>query len=238
MNRKFKISVVSLLDDFLSLIYPRICMACGNNLLKHEDCVCTSCLYHLPKTSFHLENDNPVNKLFWGRVKLESSAAFYYYNKGSKVQNLIHKLKYKGNKEIGVYIGKQYGFHLNSSEDFSNVDIIIPVPLHYKKQIKRGYNQSLLIASGLAESMKKQVSSDNLYRKFESETQTKKTRYKRWENVSEIFEVKKPELLENQHILLVDDVITTGATIEACANALLKIKGVKVSVVALASTIH
>ncbi|MFC2111062.1 ComF family protein [Bacteroidota bacterium] len=238
MNRKSNISMASVIDDFLSLIYPRICMACGNNLLKHEDCICTSCLYHLPKTNFHLDNDNPVNKLFWGRVKIESASAFYYYNKGGKIQNLIHKLKYKGNKEIGEYIGMQYGYHLNSSEDFSSIDIIIPVPLHYKKQIKRGYNQSHLIVSGLSKSMKKKISIDNLYRKFESETQTRKTKYKRWENVSEIFDVRNPELFVNKHILLVDDVITTGATIEACANVLLKINSVRVSVIALACTLH
>lgn len=236
MFKKSKTAKFSLFSDFLSLIYPRICMACGKNLLKHEDCICTSCLYQLPKTNFHLDKDNPINKLFWGRVNIESSSAFFYYNKASKIQNLIHKLKYKGNKEIGEYIGKQYGFHLNASDDYSDVDLIVPVPLHYKKQIKRGYNQSQLIVSGLAKSMKKEMSIDNLYRKFESETQTKKTRYKRWENVSGVFDIKKPKLFENKHILLVDDVITTGATIEACANTLLKLSGVKVSVAAIACT--
>jgi len=229
---------MTILNDFLSLIYPQICMACGNNLFKYEECICTSCLFHLPKTNFHLEKDNPVSKLFWGKIKLESVAAYYYFNKGSKVQHLIHQLKYKGHKEIGVTIGKLYGMDLKTSQLFNDIDAIIPVPLHFKKQKRRGYNQSLLIAEGLSKAMQVDVNTDTLFRKVASETQTKKSQFKRWENVKEIFDISDNHSLENKKVLLVDDVITTGSTIEACANALNKTPEIKISVVALACTVY
>jgi ComF family protein len=226
------------IDDLVSLFYPRICMACGNTLFRHEETICTYCLFHLPKTNFHRELENPVSRIFWGRIPLTSAAAFYHFGKGGKVQHLIHQLKYKDRKEIGVYIGKLYGLELLESPFFSGVETIIPVPLHRSKQRRRGYNQSEQFAIGLSCSMPAELDIHSLFRTFASETQTRKSRFNRWENVKEIFAMHDEETLKGKHLLLVDDVITTGATIEACASMLLKIPGVKVSVAAIACTIH
>jgi len=225
---------MSLLDDFISLFFPRICYGCGNSLYKNEEVLCTYCLFRLPKTHFHLESDNPVSRMFWGRVEIESAAAFCYYRKSGKVQQLIHQFKYKGKKEIGSYIGRLYGDYLTKTEAFNNIDLIVPVPLHPKKIRKRGYNQSELFGLGLSQAMNVKLDKTTLFRTRASSTQTKKSRYKRWENVETIFSLRNGENLKGAHILLVDDVVTTGSTLEACAQALLQIEGVRVSVAAMA----
>ena len=181
--------------------------------------------------------DNPVIKLFWGRTSIFSASSMYSFNKGSKVQHLIHQLKYRGKKEIGVSLGKHYGNELKTAPLFSTASIIVPVPLHSKKLKKRGYNQSETFAQGLAESMRAENPSDVLIRTFASETQTKKSRFARWKNVEEIFKVASPEKITGKHVLLVDDVVTTGATLEACANKILEVPGTKVSVAAIACTL-
>jgi len=208
-------------NDFFNLIFPKLCCACNNSLLKNENIICTSCIVSLPKTNFHLDKENPVNKVFWGRVQIEMATSFYLFSKKSKVQNLLHHLKYKGVKEVGAVVGKLFGYDLAASEYFKKIDFIVPVPLHKKKLKKRGYNQSEWIANGIAESMKISINTNSLYRKVDSQTQTKKGRYKRWENVGEIFGIANNEL-NNKSVLLVDDVVTTGATIEACAQVLIK----------------
>jgi ComF family protein len=223
-----------LIDDFISLLFPKICASCGNSLWKQEETVCLSCEFHLPRTNFHLSLENPVSRLFWGRVILESAAAYLWFNKGNKVQRLIHQLKYKGRKDIGIYLGRQYGQFLRHSPFFNTVQIIVPVPLHIKKLMKRGYNQSEQFAIGLGESLKIPVYPDVLSRRKETETQTKKSRFRRWQNVAEVFEVKDPLSLEMKHILLVDDVITTGATLESCIRALSCIPSVRISVATIA----
>jgi len=227
-----------MLSDFISLIFPQTCVSCGKSLYKNEYSICTYCAYYLPKTNFHLEKDNPVAQIFWGRVPIVSAAAFYGFNKGGKVQHLIHQLKYRGQKNIGISVGKLYGFELNHSIYFNTVDIIIPVPLHPKKQKKRGYNQSDFFAKGLAESMHIGVDLKTLYRAADSETQTKKSRFSRWQNVESIFQLHDADKLKGKHILLVDDVITTGATLEACAHTLLQVPNVKVSIAAIAYASH
>lgn len=223
--------------DFISLIYPRLCASCGNSLWKYEKVICTSCLYHLPKTGFHLEADNPVSRLFWGRVNVNGAAAFLCFNKGGRVQSLIHQLKYKGRKDIGIFLGNQYGLLLSESLVYQSVDLIIPVPLHHQKQQKRGYNQSEQIAIGLSGSMKKPLNTQLLKRTKATETQTRKSRFHRWENVKEIFTIDHSESFKNQHILLVDDVITTGATLESCIISISQLTGCKVSVAALATAL-
>ncbi len=222
------------LNDFISLLYPKLCAACEDVLLRNENVICTSCLFHLPKTNYHKYADNPVSKTFWGRIPIESAASLYYFTKLGAVQNMIHQFKYKGDKKIGVYLGKMYGLELKKSDLFSKIDVIIPVPLHPKKEKKRGFNQSLIFAQGLSDSMQKPIDSISLIRTYASETQTKKTRFKRWENVKEIFSLQNAEHLAGKNILLVDDVITTGATIEACGGLLLGIKGVKLYIVSIA----
>jgi len=223
-----------MLNDFISLIFPQVCASCGNSLYKNEHTICTYCIYHLPKTNFHLHNDNPIAKIFWGRINIHSAAAYYGFNKGGKVQHLIHQLKYKGQKEVGFAIGKLYGFDLKKSADFNTVDTIIPVPLHPKKIKKRGYNQSESFAEGLANSMEVNADFKTLYRAHESETQTRKSRFSRWQNEASIFQLKELKSLEGKHVLLVDDVVTTGATLEACAQTLMQIPGIKISIATIA----
>jgi len=221
-------------DDFISLLFPRLCYACGDHLVRNENLICTQCYVVIPRTKYHVEEDNPVARLFWGRCMIEKAAAFSFYNKGSRIRNLIHNLKYKGIKEIGYELGRIYGVSLKSSGFTDDIDIIIPVPLHLSKKQKRGFNQSDLISEGLAIVTGLPVSTNSLARVAVSATQTKRSRYERWTNVEGIFEVTDPESIRHKHILLIDDVITTGSTIESCANELLKVEGVKVSVVALA----
>ena len=225
------------IEDLFSLIFPRICACCGNSLWKHEEIVCTSCKYHLPKTGFHLERDNPVARVFWGRVPIESAAAYLYFNKGSRVQQLVHQLKYKDRKDVGIWLGKQYGHLLRYSPFFDHVDLIIPVPLHKKKIMKRGYNQSEQFAIGLSESMKIPMEARILVRGKHTETQTKKSRFSRWENVKDIFLIEYPEKLTGRHVLLVDDVITTGATLESCLQCLLNVTGTRASVATIATAL-
>ncbi len=223
-----------MLRDFIALIYPRVCMACGNSLYSGEKCVCTFCTFHLPRTHFHMQDDNPVARIFWGRLNVRSAASFYYFGKEGRVQRLIHQLKYKGQQEIGTVLGRMYGAELMESSLFRSVDRVIPVPLHKQKLKKRGYNQSELFARGLAESMSIECDSSSVLRRTASESQTRKGRYKRWENVESVFSIKDPSALENKHLLLVDDVITTGATMEACASKILEIKGVSLSLASIA----
>lgn len=223
-----------MLNDFISLIFPQVCVSCGNSLYKNEHTICTYCIYHLPKTNFHLDNDNPIAKIFWGRINIHSAGSYYGFNKGGKVQHLIHQLKYKGRKEVGVSVGKLYGFELKKCENFSTIDTIIPVPLHPKKIKKRGYNQSESFAEGLASSMEVNANFNILFRAHESETQTKKSRFNRWQNVESIFQLKDHSNFEGKHILLVDDVVTTGATLEACAQVLQQIPGIKISIATIA----
>jgi len=226
-----------MLNDFLSLIFPKVCYACGKSLYKKEDCICTHCLFHLPKTNFHLYADNPVVKLFWGRVNIFSAASFFSFTKGSRVQHLIHQFKYRGRKEIGFSIGKRYGTELKQSSLFNGINLIVPVPLHKKKLKKRGYNQSDFFAQGLSQTIEAE-NKNLLIRTNSSETQTKKSRFARWKNVEEIFHIPEPEKLQGRHVLLVDDVITTGATLEACAQRILEIPDTKVSVATIACTMH
>lgn len=224
---------VSFISDFINLCYPKLCAACHNTLGKNENSICIACIINLPKTNYHLDTENPLNKIFWGRVQIEMVASYYFFNKGNKVQKLLHELKYKGNKNVGEKIGILYGYELLNSPILNSADFIIPVPLHPKKLKKRGYNQSEWFANGLSQSMNIPIATDVLYRNVDSATQTKKSRFNRWENVAEIFSVNEGNELNNKHVLLVDDVITTGATIEACAKVL-KAKNIKVSVVTIA----
>ena len=221
-------------NSLLALVFPSVCAACGESLYKGEETLCTHCRYHLPKTNYHLDKDNPVIRHFWGKVNIYSAASYYFFNKGEKVQNLLHQLKYKGQKEIGIFIGEIYGVELIESPLFSLVDVIIPVPLHRKRKRKRGYNQSELFAEGLAKSMNKEFDFKTIYRAKVSESQTKKTRFERWENVNEIFKLNDTEKLTGKHLLLVDDVVTTGSTLEACATVLLQIPNVKISIATIA----
>ena len=223
-----------LFDDFISLLFPRLCFGCGNHLMRNENLICTECYVMIPRTGYHNEINNPVAQLLWGRCLIQKAAAFSYYNRGSRIRTLIHNLKYKGIREIGSELGKIYGISLKSSGFTDDMDLIIPVPLHPAKEHSRGFNQSEMISHGIAEATGLTIETNVLIRAEKSQTQTRRSRFDRWTNVEGIFTIKDPYKIINKHILLVDDVITTGSTIEACANELLKVDGVKVSVVALA----
>jgi ComF family protein len=220
-------------DDFLQFFFPDLCLACGQILNKQEKVLCSSCFFHIPRTEFHKDAENPVSQLFWGRVKIEYAASFFYFNKGSAYQPLIHKLKYKGRSDIGIELGKAYGAELRNSF-FSAADLIIPVPLHPRKIKIRGYNQSEMIAKGLSASMKLPFNTSILLRSESTETQTRKSRFDRFRNVEGKFVLKETPELQGSHIILVDDVVTTGSTLEACAIAILETKGTKVSILTLA----
>lgn len=227
-----------MLNDFLSLIFPKVCAACGKSVFKYEESICAYCLYHLPRTNFHLYPDNPVIKLFWGRTNVSAASSLYLFNKGSKVQHLIHQLKYRGKKEIGISIGKYYGKELKNAPLFSSASVIVPVPLHARKLKKRGYNQSEAFARGIATSMNAELPDNILIRTHASGTQTRRSRFERWKNVESIFKVTAPEKIQGKHILLVDDVITTGSTLEACAEKILEVPGTRVSIATIASTMY
>jgi ComF family protein len=227
--------MIPYLSDFIHLFYPRVCSACNTPLLRHEEVICTRCLYEIPKTNFNLGKDNPVSQLFWGKFPLESAGAFYYFRKGSKVQHLLHQFKYKNSPEIGVRIGQLYGAELAAS-GCPLPDLIVPIPLHPKKQVIRGYNQSERFAAGLSQSLNIPVDTKNFIRNTFTETQTRKSRFDRWNNVKDIFYCVDPEKFNHKHILLVDDVITTGSTIESSAQKLLSFDNIelKISVASMA----
>ncbi len=226
---------MSFLHDFYHLFYPEICLGCGRALFTNEECICTSCRYHLPQTGYHLYPSNAVMKNFWGKVPVSSAAAYLFFNKGEKVQKILHQLKYRGRHDVGNFLGRLYGVELKKSPLFDTVEVVVPIPLHPKRKLKRGYNQAEVFANGLAEAMSVQVNTISLLRAKHTQTQTKKNRYSRWLNVEEIFELSKTESLINKHILLVDDVVTTGATLESAVSTLLKIPGIKVSIACIAS---
>ncbi|MGX5688796.1 ComF family protein [Arcticibacter tournemirensis] len=228
--------VLNYASDFFSLFFPELCPACGRGLVKNESVVCTECRFHLPYTNSHLQPDNPIARQFWGRFPFEYAMAYLYFYQNSKVQKLIHQLKYNHKPEVGHWLGQTYG---NQIRDFIRIDppdIIVPVPLHKSRERKRGYNQSERIASGLSTVLGIPVDSESLLRNLATSTQTKKSRFFRSENMMSAFSIVRPENLQGKHLLIVDDVITTGATVEACALTLLSIPGVRISIAAIAFT--
>jgi ComF family protein len=222
------------LNDFFSLIYPRNCLACKNLLFKHEDFICNYCYVNLPKSNFHKQENSELDKVFFGRVPVLGAGSYYVFEKSGRVQQLLHHIKYKGNKALAKQLGSWYANSLNQERDFSKSHVIIPVPLHPKKLKQRGFNQSEEFAKGLSEVWNIPLVTTNLVRTDFTSTQTKKRKFERWENVKDKFDLSEPEALQNKTVILVDDVITTGATIDACYQALSKAEGIKINVLSLA----
>jgi len=219
--------------DLVSLIFPRLCAGCGRSLVKGEEFVCFHCLVGMPRTQFHLATGNALEQIFWGRVKIERATSWFYYQKGSDFQHILHHLKYKGMRGIGVEMGRNFAAELKDSGYFDGIDCIVPVPLHPKKEKQRGYNQSLAIAEGMSSVLSVLIEKDILIRRYYSESQTRKGRFERWENVSDLFGLKPEGYFAGKHVLLVDDVVTTGSTLEACAQKILECEGAKVSIATL-----
>lgn len=217
-----KYSFQELWEDFVSLIYPRCCKACDLPLVKGEQHVCTRCMLELPRTNFHQDRLNPLYLRIHGRVRIEMAMAFFFFMKGGRVQRLLHELKYQNDPELGTHLGRAYGNVLRAEPFSRRIDRIIPVPLHPSRLRKRGYNQSEMFARGLSEQLDRPVDVSSLVRLTRTETQTRKGILTRWENMKDVFSVSYPEPLLHSRVLLVDDVITTGATIEACAEVLLR----------------
>jgi ComF family protein len=224
-----------MLGHLFELFFPDNCAGCKSPLFKNEHTICTKCLANLPYTDYINYADNPVAKIFWGKLKVEAAASYLHFTKTTTVQKLLHELKYKGNKQVGHVLGYMMGKELLKNEIFGTTQYVIPIPLHPKKERKRGYNQAWSIAQGIAHAMNIEALERAVVRNVYTESQTKKTRFKRWQNVESIFSVKEKDKLKHQHIILVDDVITTGSTMEACLQEIIKNEGTKVSVAALAS---
>jgi len=221
-------------NDIFNLFFPNKCVYCGNNLTNIETEICINCLNKLPKTNFIDDIQNPVFQKFWGRVNIEFAVSMYYFVKHSMVQYLFHQIKYKGRKELAKRLGQEFGLQLNTSNIFKKCDALVPVPLHPKKQKKRGYNQSEWIAKGISDILSIPVETGLIQRHVNSTSQTRKNRKERWENVRTAFSLYPNISAKYTHILLIDDVVTTGATLESCSSLLINKLGVKVSIASLA----
>jgi len=220
-------------ESILHVVFPHVCDGCGSDLLNIESRLCIRCIASLPETNFEIHPNNPVEKDFWGRIPIANAAAHLYFTKESLVQHLMHQLKYKGNKELGLQLGRLMGNALKSANRFSDINALIPLPLFPSKEKKRGYNQATVLCDGIAEILKIPVLNNVITRPQHTETQTKKGRIERWRNIEGKFQMIDPLKIQNKHILLVDDVVTTGSTLEACANELLKADNVKLSIATL-----
>jgi ComF family protein len=211
-----------LFRDFVSLIFPDYCMACSACLVKGENLICTRCMLQMPQTNYHLDENNPLKNRLMGRIPLNHAMAMFKFSKSGRVQSVLHALKYRNEPKLGVMLGNVYGDRILTAGLGSAFDLIIPVPLHVSRKRKRGYNQSAKFAEGLSQTLSIPSSDDLVERKVKTSTQTRKTKLNRWQNVSEVFNVRNIGAIQNKNILLVDDVVTTGATLEACGNDLIE----------------
>lgn len=219
-------------ESFLHLLFPHICVGCGSDNLSKENILCIRCMERLPETRFELHSGNPVEKKFLGRLPLIAATAMYYFTRESLTQRLIHQFKYKANKELGLQLGCLLGRSMKESGRF-DADALIPLPLYSHKERKRGFNQSKILCDGISEQLGIPVLNNAIIRPHHTETQTRKGRIERWKNIEGKFVLKEPQSITGKHLLLVDDVITTGATLEACGSELLKAPGTQLSLACL-----
>ncbi len=218
----------------LNLFFPKVCEACTDVLLDNESMICVNCRHQLPITNFHFDNSEDVKKVVYGRVKLENATALLHFSKKGIVQQLLHNLKYRGHEDISTFFGKWLGSELSNIEAFKAVDIVVPVPLYKTKLRKRGYNQVTKFGREIAKALNAEYNDTVLIKSKATTTQVFKGRLTRWNDDGALFDITENESLKGKHILLVDDIITTGATVEACATVLLKIDNIKLSLATMA----
>lgn len=223
------IGLTEIKDSLFHLLFPHVCSGCGNDILQKESMLCMRCIETMPETNFEKHANNPVEKKFWGRLALAAATAQYYFTRESLMQHLMHQFKYKGNQELGIQLGEMMGQSIKNSSRLK-IDALIPLPLFAAKEKKRGYNQATILCQGMADHLQVPVLKNVIIRSHHTETQTQKGRVERWQNMEGKFELIDAGAIQNKHIMLVDDVITTGATLEACGAELLKVENVKLSV--------
>ena len=228
------IKAIQMFKNLINLFFPPVCAGCENLLITYENVICTACRHKIPLTNHHLTPENEAFKKFYGRLPLEFAAALCYFHKKGIVQEMIHKLKYKGQEEVGAALGHWYAADLLPIARSQQIDIIIPVPLHERRLRERGYNQVTAFGQALSKGLAIPYEDKVLVRNVYSKTQTKKNLLARSMSDREVFDVAFSEAMHDKHFLLIDDVITTGATLEACGRALLKIPGAKISIVCIA----
>jgi ComF family protein len=231
-----KWKIESWLRVTLHYFYPNYCLACGHDPINSRLNLCSRCLRALPETEFFTLENNAVEKVFLGRLPIEAGAALYYFSKDSLMQELLIQLKYRNNASVGQLLGRMMGRALRNSERFSGVDLLVPVPLNAQKEFRRGYNQAYLICEGIASVWPKPIAQHAMERTRFTHSQTQQNRLARWQNMEQVFQIKEPAVLSGKHILLVDDVITTGATIEFCGSCLLRLPGIRLSICSAAYT--
>jgi ComF family protein len=220
-------------DALLHLAYPHLCAGCGGDSLPADQWLCLRCQALLPHTGFERHHLNPVDRLFWGRLPLAEATAQFYFTKESMIQSLMHRIKYSGAQELAHYLGSIMGGRLADAARFESVDALVPLPLHRSREKARGFNQATLLCQGMESAWGRPVWADAVQRNAATDTQTRKSRIERWQNMDGRFSVPDPIKLQGRHLLLVDDVVTTGATLEACGRALLAIPGVQLSIATL-----
>ncbi len=220
-------------NDFISLFFPRYCLSCSTSLVGGEETLCTRCIINLPKANYALD-DNPIKDRLLGRLPLTFGLVFLKLKKGGVVQKMLHQLKYGHHPEIGVKLGKVFGHELKKSGLAAAFDLIVPVPLHVARKRKRGYNQSAKFAEGLSFALDVPWDESISVRKYSTKTQTNKSKLERWENVKDVFSLSKSASVKGKKVLLVDDVITTGATLEACGSHLVSSGCTQISVACIA----
>ncbi|MCB9262399.1 MAG: ComF family protein [Flavobacteriales bacterium] len=220
--------------SFVQLIYPNLCFLCGDGLVKGESGICIGCDASLPKTLYWEYNNNPIYNSMHARCGIEHASAYLFFQKQNKVQKIMHRFKYHGDKILGMEMGRRFGLRLKEVDLLADVDVVMAIPLHISKQMQRGFNQSEILAEGIAQSLRKKTDFKALKRNIANSSQTTKNRIERWENVESIFSVNIPKSVSGKHILLIDDVFTTGATMEACIEAIQKANANKISIATLA----
>lgn len=224
-------------NELLHLFFPHVCEGCGSDIIDKDHQLCLRCIAKLPVSNFLTQQGNAVEKKFYGRMPVKNAGAAYYFTKDSILEKLIYALKYRNNKDIGFYLGKLVGRYLLETHHYDSVDVLVPLPLNPRREKKRGYNQATVLCEGIASTWQKPVYDKAVIRKVYTETQTKKDRISRWQNMDGVFMVNDATALTNKHVLLVDDIVTTGATLEACGSEIVKVPGASLSIATLAYTV-